>query len=178
MQETWVRSLGWEDPLEKGKATHSSTLAWRTPWTVWFMGSQRIRHNWAIFTFTCTLQHVQGAKLSPHMWAPSPTSWPGVGKFLNSFCSSVSLSEKREWVYRLVHGPNISSQHMSGTHRGLINHHWWSWSQNWGAGYTLQDLPSSLCSFVDQPASWPLSVLSQPWWKWERGVQGPQRARF
>ena len=34
MQETWVQSLGWEDPLEKGKATHSSTLAWRIPWTV------------------------------------------------------------------------------------------------------------------------------------------------
>ena len=34
MQETWVRSLGWEVPLEKGKATHSSLLAWRIPWTV------------------------------------------------------------------------------------------------------------------------------------------------
>ena len=34
MQETWVRSLGWEDPLEKGKATYSSILAWRIPWTV------------------------------------------------------------------------------------------------------------------------------------------------
>ena len=34
MQETWVRSLGWEDPLEKEKATHSSILAWRIPWTV------------------------------------------------------------------------------------------------------------------------------------------------
>ena len=34
MQETWVRSLGWEDPLEKGKFTHSSILAWRIPWTV------------------------------------------------------------------------------------------------------------------------------------------------
>ena len=33
MQETLVRSLGWEDPMEKGKATHSSILAWRTPWT-------------------------------------------------------------------------------------------------------------------------------------------------
>ena len=31
VQETWVRSLGWEDPLEKGKATHSSVLAWRVP---------------------------------------------------------------------------------------------------------------------------------------------------
>jgi len=32
--ETWVQSLGWDDPLEKGKATHSSILAWRIPWTV------------------------------------------------------------------------------------------------------------------------------------------------
>ena len=35
MLQTWVRSLGWEDPLEKGKATYSSILAWRIPWTVW-----------------------------------------------------------------------------------------------------------------------------------------------
>ena len=34
VQETWVRSLGWEDPPEKGKATHFSTLAWRISWTV------------------------------------------------------------------------------------------------------------------------------------------------
>ena len=33
MQETWVRSLGWEDPLEKKMATHSSNLAWEIPWT-------------------------------------------------------------------------------------------------------------------------------------------------
>ena len=45
MQETWVRTLGWEDPLEKGKATHSSILAWRIPWTIQSMGSQRIRHD-------------------------------------------------------------------------------------------------------------------------------------
>ena len=32
--EPWVQSMGWEDPLEKGKATHSSILAWRIPWTV------------------------------------------------------------------------------------------------------------------------------------------------
>ena len=33
MRETWVQSLGWEDPLEKEMATHSSTLAWKIPWT-------------------------------------------------------------------------------------------------------------------------------------------------
>ena len=34
MRETWLQSLGWDDPLEKGKATNSSILAWRVPWTV------------------------------------------------------------------------------------------------------------------------------------------------
>ena len=50
MWETWVRSLGWEDFLEKGKTTHSGILAWRISWTVWSMGSQRVGHDWATFT--------------------------------------------------------------------------------------------------------------------------------
>ena len=45
MQETCVQSLGWEDPLEKGKAAHSSILAWRIPWTVWSMWLQRVEHD-------------------------------------------------------------------------------------------------------------------------------------
>ena len=45
MQETWIRSLAWEDPLEKEMATNSSILAWRIPWTVQSMGSQRVGHN-------------------------------------------------------------------------------------------------------------------------------------
>ena len=50
MREIWVQSLGWEDPLEKEMATHSSTLAWKIPWTeehgrLQFMGSQRVRHD-------------------------------------------------------------------------------------------------------------------------------------
>ena len=50
VQETWVRSLGQEDPLEKEMATHSSTLAWKTPWTekpgrLQSMGSQRVGHS-------------------------------------------------------------------------------------------------------------------------------------
>ena len=46
MRETWIPFLGWEDPLEKGTATRSSILAWRIPWTVWSMGSQRVRHDY------------------------------------------------------------------------------------------------------------------------------------
>ena len=44
MWETWVQSLGWEDPLEKGKATHSSILSWRIPWTE-YSDPQRVGHN-------------------------------------------------------------------------------------------------------------------------------------
>ena len=40
IREIWVQSLGWEDPLEKGKATHFSTLAWRIPWTIQSLGLQ------------------------------------------------------------------------------------------------------------------------------------------
>ena len=50
MWETWVRSLGWEDPLEKEMATHSNIFAWRIPWTeepdgLQPIGSQRVGHN-------------------------------------------------------------------------------------------------------------------------------------
>ena len=57
MQKTWVQSLGWEDLLEKGMATHSSILAWRILWTkepdgLQSIGSQRVRHDWVNNTFT------------------------------------------------------------------------------------------------------------------------------
>ena len=59
VQETWVWFLGWEDPLEKWKAIHSSNLAWRIPWTeelggLQSMQSQRVRHYWEtnFHTFT------------------------------------------------------------------------------------------------------------------------------
>ena len=55
IRKTWVQSLGWEDPLEKEMATHSSILAWRIPWTeepgrLQSTGSQRIGHDWMTFT--------------------------------------------------------------------------------------------------------------------------------
>ena len=60
MQETRVQSLSWEDPLEKEMATHSSTLAWRIPWSeepgrLQSMGLQRVGHDWvtSLFSFLC-----------------------------------------------------------------------------------------------------------------------------
>ena len=51
MWETWVQSLGWEDPMEESMASHSSILAWRIPWTeepggLQLLGLQRVRHDW------------------------------------------------------------------------------------------------------------------------------------
>ena len=77
MWETRVRSLGWEDPLEKEMATHSSTLAWRIPWTeepgrLQSMGSQRVGHDWA--TSLCQCRRCRRPGFNP--WVGTI---PGVG---------------------------------------------------------------------------------------------------
>ena len=58
-----VQSLGREDPLEEGRATHSSVLAWRVPWTgepgrPWCVGSQRVRHGWSDLARTHALRQM------------------------------------------------------------------------------------------------------------------------
>ena len=73
MQETPVQFLGQEDPLEKGKATHSSILAWRIPCTIQSMGSQRVGHDWAIFTFKTVYKNnlrkiMKGKESAEHTW--------------------------------------------------------------------------------------------------------------
>ena len=67
MQETWVQSLGQEDPLENIMAAHSSILAWRIPWTeepgrLQSMGLQRVGHDWVTFTL-CWLYKI-GSEVS------------------------------------------------------------------------------------------------------------------
>ena len=66
MPETWVQSLGWEDPPEKGKATHSSILSWKIPWAEQSMGLQRVRHNWATFTFFLSIVNTAAINFSLH----------------------------------------------------------------------------------------------------------------
>ena len=70
MWETWVQSLGWEEPPEKGMATHSSILALRIPQTVQSMGSQRVGHDWAIFTSLHFPQQRHRA-----LWAKVTLNW-------------------------------------------------------------------------------------------------------
>ena len=75
MRETCVRSLGWEDPLEKEMATHSSILTWRIPWTeepgrLQFMGSQRVRHDWA--TSLSLSSHIL---MQPVIYLIFPQTW-------------------------------------------------------------------------------------------------------
>ena len=57
MQETWVQSLGWEDLLKKEKATHSSILAWRIPWTVWSMGVTKSQTQLSDFYIRLQVDH-------------------------------------------------------------------------------------------------------------------------
>ena len=79
MQETWVQSLGQEDPLEKGRAIHSSVLAWRIPWTeepreLQSMGSQRVAHNRATNTLTPCLINAKATRPTGHKNKEEPIS--------------------------------------------------------------------------------------------------------
>ena len=84
--ETWVWSLGWEDPLEEGMATHSSFLAWKIPWTeksgrLPFTGSQRVRHDWSNLALTHTHTHKGGRQSLNAIPDPRPDPVPE-GKML------------------------------------------------------------------------------------------------
>ena len=73
-QETWVQSLCWEDPLQKGMATHSNILAWRIAWTeetggLESMGSQRVGHYWVTNIHTWSLQDFFHALFHDHYYA-------------------------------------------------------------------------------------------------------------
>ena len=70
MRETQIRSLGQEDSLKEGMATHSSILAWRIPWTeepggLWSVGSQNMRHNWSNWAHTHMLMEFLQYILQP-----------------------------------------------------------------------------------------------------------------
>ena len=83
VQENWVRSLGWEDPLEKGMAPHSSFLAWRIPWTeklsrLQSMGPQKVRYDWVTDNFS----HFRYTTRRP-LAKPSQGKWDRWPDFFN-----------------------------------------------------------------------------------------------
>ena len=91
MQETWVWSLGWEDALEKGMATHSSILAWRIPWTKEPGGlqskeSQRVGHNLVTNIFHFSL----------NMWMPLPPTVQSHIKYVQIEKNYVFIRENLE----------------------------------------------------------------------------------
>ena len=81
IQETWVWSLGQENPLNKGRATQSTILAWRIPWTEGpsrpqSMGSQRVGHKWATNTYTHTHIHKINAAQHSLSWEGKASTSP------------------------------------------------------------------------------------------------------
>ena len=111
MQETWDRSLGWEDPLEKEMATHSSSFAWRIPWMeepgrLQSTGSQRVGHDWATwlyFTFTLLIEYSTFTASSFRIWKSSTgISSPPLSLFAvmlpNAHLTSQSKMSGSWWV--------------------------------------------------------------------------------
>ena len=108
MQKTWVWSLDLEDPLEKGMATHSSILAWKIPWTVWLMGLQRVKHDWATFPFTLLLVRDGLPLLFPthilrcFMWVCSASD-PSLWRPLEPLATETQLRETEfPFLYLLI----------------------------------------------------------------------------
>ena len=103
MCETWVWSLGWEDPLEKGKATHSSILAWRIPWTVYSMGSQRVIHDWMTFTSGWVVKNTL-ANAADTGLIPGSGKSPGEGNGSPLQYSCLGNTMERGAWWAIVHG--------------------------------------------------------------------------
>ena len=94
MWETWVRSLGWEHPLEKGKVTHCSILVWRIPWTVQSVGlqSQIQLSDFHLFTYRCGLKlNIQKTKI---MASGPITSWEIGGETVETVSDFIFLGSK------------------------------------------------------------------------------------
>ena len=136
MQETRVWSLGWEDPLEKEMATHSSTLAWKIPRTkepgrLQSMGSQRVRHDWAtahtyIHTLylrgLCCAQPLQSCLT---LWDPMDHSPPG------SSVHGILQARIQEWIAMPSRGASrprnrTRVSYVSGIADGFFTH-WATW---------------------------------------------------
>ena len=171
--ETWIRSLCWKDPLEKGMATHSSVLIWRIPWTeepggLQSMGSQRVRHKWmtnsSLSHPVCHVIHVlplPGLDYCHHIsptWALDLPSEPVTGTYF-IFLRHFSYSQKflAAPVAHQVPSTFLSPQwhpcHLSAvSHCSLLQTLPLGWREvlevSWTHTHTHLFLPSSGCFLV------------------------------
>ena len=107
MQETWVQSLGQEDPLEKEMATHSSILAWRIPWTEEPGGLQptrspRVWHDWATNTFTYSAHLPSGCWPKTKKHSLKAEDYALFGALAEDLWPKSSLSESLEALLQEV----------------------------------------------------------------------------
>ena len=121
MQETWVWSLGQEDCLEKEMATHSSTLAWKIPWTkepgrLQSMGSQRIRHDWVT-----SLHFTTASEKGLPQWLSGKESACSAGDTGDADLIPGSERERRKWQSSPVFLPKKSHGQ-----RSLVSYSPWS----------------------------------------------------
>ena len=122
VQETWVRSLGWEGPLENEMATYSSTLAWKIPWTeepgrLQSMGSQRVGHDWAT---SCSLSLFP---LTEPMSGSRVDLQPSAEIALEPTQLSCRGRADNEWPGQCPEGEDSSSQSLLSQVSDLHYHH-------------------------------------------------------
>ena len=164
VQEIWVQSLAWEDPLEKGMATHFSILAWKIPWAeepgrLQSMGLQRIRHNWVTNTF---FQEIVVQSLCCVWFFAIP--WNAACKASLSFTISQSLLklmsiEMMMPINHLILSPPSPPALNLSQHQDLFQ---WvcssqSGGQSTGASALASVLPMNIQGWID----WLISLLSK-----------------
>ena len=134
-RETWVRPLGWEDPLEKGKATHSSILAWRIPWAV---QSKESTKSWIWlsdfhFHFHTSIKLI--LKLGQKIWTLYKTGYPNDQRTYEQVLNLISNQRNADkhnnvksllahWVIKIIKIDNTKYWWRCET-AGTLIHCWW-----------------------------------------------------
>ena len=130
--ETWVQSLGQEDPLEKEMATHYSTLAWKTPWTeepgrLQSTGSQRVRHNWATsLHFILILTKINVQRTWINLFEVTRPLWLGldIDSVMNCL-SSLDLFEVKSLSHVQLFATPWTLAYQASTSMGFSRQEYW-----------------------------------------------------
>ena len=147
MTKTSVWSLGWEDPLEKGMATHSSILAWEIPWTeepgeLQSMESQRVRHYWLISIWASWVAQVVKNLLS--MWRP------GLRPLFDPWAWKMPQRRKRLHTPVCLTGESYRQRNLAGYSSPMGSQRFGhDWVTNWLVG-KVQLAPENVSSVYNE----------------------------